>query len=121
MRVPAGFPSPAQDYLAKRIDLNEHLVHHPGSTFFVQVVGDSMFPEISDGDMVVVDRSAEITNGCIVLASIDNEYCIKRYYKRPDGGIELVPTNKKYESVNLPDECVFEIFGKVTSTITQFK
>lgn len=121
LRVPAGFPSPAQDYTENRIDLNELLIQHPGSTFFCRVEGDSMFPEICDGDLIVVDRKAEIVNGCIVLATVDNEHCVKRFYKRPDGGIDLVSTNDKYKTVTLPDECIFEIFGKVTGTIKQFK
>ncbi len=121
--VPAGFPSPAQDYIAKRIDLNELLIKHPGSTFYVRAEGDSMFPDICDGDLLVIDRNAEIANGTTVLACLNSEFCIKKFYRRSDGSIELVSVNPAYESVNLPDECVFEVWGKITAAIKteQFK
>jgi DNA polymerase V len=111
--VPAGFPSPAQDYIAKRIDLNELVIKHPGSTFYVRADGDSMFPDIADGDYMVIDRVAEITTGNIVLFCLNNEFGVKKYFQRPDGSVELVPTNPEYETINLPDECEFEIWGKV--------
>jgi DNA polymerase V len=120
-RVQAGFPSPAQDYTEKRIDLYELLIKHPESTYYVRAEGDSMFPDISEGDLLVVDRAAEHTNGSIVLACINNEFCVKRFYKRPDGGVELISSNPEYGPVNLPDEGDFEIFGKVIGTIKQFK
>lgn len=46
-RIRAGFPSPADDYLDKKLDLNEHLIKHPASTFFVKVKGDSMVGQVS--------------------------------------------------------------------------
>ena len=123
MRIPAGFPSPAQDYLAKRIDLNDLLIKHPGSTFYVRAEGNSMFPDIGDGDLLVIDRHSEVVNGSIVLACINNEFCIKKYYKRSDGSIELQSSNPEYTTVNLPDDCTFEVWGKVTAAIKtdQFK
>jgi DNA polymerase V len=121
--VPAGFPSPAQDYIAKRIDLNELLVKHPSSTFYVRADGDSMFPEICNGDLLIVDRNEEVVNGSTVLACIDNEFCVKKFYKRSDGSIELLSVNPDYKPVNLPDDCTFEVWAKVTAAIKtdQFK
>ena len=59
-RVPAGFPSPADDYVEMGIDLNEQLIRHPGSTFFLKVSGESMTEAgIHDGDLLVVDRSLD--------------------------------------------------------------
>ena len=59
-RVAAGFPSPADDYVEVGIDLNEQLIRHPISTFFLRVSGDSMIGAgIHDGDLLVVDRSLE--------------------------------------------------------------
>ena len=113
IQVPAGFPSPAQDYISKRIDLNELVVKHPGSTFYAKAEGNSMFPDIADGDYMVIDRVAEISSGNIVLFCLNNEFGVKKYFQRPDGSIELVPTNPEYETINLPDECEFEIWGKV--------
>lgn len=115
--VPAGFPSPAQDYISKRIDLNELLIKHPGSTFYVRAEGDSMTPAINDGDLLIVDRNADIVNGSTVLACLNNDFCIKEYYKHGEGSIELRSTNPEYPPVNLPDDCTFEVWGKVTAAI----
>ena len=77
--VAAGFPSPADDYIEGRIDLNEHLIRHPAATFFVRVSGDSMTGAgIHDGDLLIVDRAAEVQNGCIVVARINDEFTLKR-------------------------------------------
>ncbi|KTD22492.1 SOS (error prone) mutagenesis protein UmuD (RumA) [Legionella londiniensis] len=64
--VGAGFPSPADDYLECKLDLNAHLVKHPGATFFVRVAGDPMENAgIRSGDMLMVDRSLEPAHGKI--------------------------------------------------------
>lgn len=48
-RIPAGFPSPAEDYVEGRIDLNRDLIKHPLATFYIRVIGDSMEPSIAAG------------------------------------------------------------------------
>ena len=71
--VSAGFPSPADDYMEGRIDLNQHLIRHPAATFFVRVSGDSMTGAgIQDGDLLIVDRAAECVSGCIVVARVES-------------------------------------------------
>lgn len=80
--VQAGFPSPAESYVDKSLDLNEYLVSNPASTFFVYVTGDSMdLAGMDEGDLLVVDRSPEPKNGDIVIMSINNEFTVKRYVK----------------------------------------
>lgn len=118
-RVPAGFPSPAADYIETRIDLNKMLIKNPSFTFFAEAEGDSMFPRIQNGNMLVIDRKVDQPNGCIVLASVNNTFCVKHLYKFPDGSIELKPHNDKFESIFLPSEFEgdFEIFGRVTKAI----
>ena len=70
--VPCGFPSPAQDYVERRIDLNELLIQHPGATYFVKSSGDSMIGAgIGDGDLLVVDSSRKAVHGSIVIAAVD--------------------------------------------------
>ena len=82
-RVPAGFPSPADDYMEKRLDINEALVNDEEATFFVRVAGDSMTGAgIHDGDILVVDRSAQPTEGDVVIAILDGELTVKRYEVR---------------------------------------
>ena len=72
--VPAGFPSPADDHLDQRLDLNELVIQHPAATFFVTVQGDSMIGAgIHDGDTVIIQRTEVADNGAIVVALVDNE------------------------------------------------
>lgn len=118
-KFPAGFPSPAADYVETRIDLNKHLLKNPSFTFFAYAEGNSMFPMIQDGNMLIVDRKVEQPDGCVVLASVNNEFCVKHLYRFPDGSIELRPHNLKYASIHLPEEFEgeFQIFGRVLKAI----
>jgi len=118
-KFPAGFPSPAADYVETRIDLNKHLIKNPSFTFFAYAEGDSMYPLIKDGNMLVVDRKVEQPDGCVVLASVNNEFCVKHLYRFPDGSIELRPHNPKHASIHLSEEFEgdFEIFGRVTKAV----
>src|SRR5258708_31943881 len=98
-KVSAGFPSPAADYVESRIDLNRELIKNPAFTFFFYAEGDSMAPVIADGALLIVDRKIERTEGCVVVASINQEYCVKYFFQYPDGSIELRPQNPKYKSI----------------------
>src|SRR5688572_19337569 len=82
-RVSAGFPSPADDYVEARLDLNELLVNHKEATFFLRVKGDSMKnANINDGDLLIVDRAAEPTHCDIVVAVINAELTVKALFKK---------------------------------------
>lgn len=118
-RIAAGFPSPATDYVETRIDLNQELIKNPLATFFAFAEGDSMDPEIRSGDLLVIDRKVPTPNGCIVLASVNREYCVKRLHKYPDGSLELRSDNPKYKPINLSCEFEgeFEIFGRVIKAV----
>ncbi|MGF4651986.1 translesion error-prone DNA polymerase V autoproteolytic subunit, partial [Klebsiella pneumoniae] len=77
--VQCGFPSPAQDYVEQRIDLNELLINHPSATYFVKAAGDSMIEGgISEGDLLVVDSSRKAEHGDIVIAAVDGEFTVKK-------------------------------------------
>ena len=90
--IPAGFPSPADDHMEKRLDLNEHFISSPASTFFLRAVGDSMNRAgVFDHTILQVDRSLEVRHNDIVVAAIDGEFTVKRYIKRNDGVIMLSP------------------------------
>jgi len=107
-RVPAGFPSPADDYVEKRLDLNEHLIDHPAATFFVRVKGDSMEGAgIHDGDLLVVDRALEPSHGRIVIAVVNGELMVERLAFR-DGHAWLEPENPAYRPLQLTEglDCV---------------
>lgn len=111
--VPCGFPSPAADYVEQRIDLNELLIHHPSSTYFVKAAGDSMIDGgISDGDLLVVDSSRTAQHGDIVIAAVDCEFTVKRLQLRPN--IQLNPMNSAYSPIRIKSEDVLDIFGVVT-------
>ena len=108
-----GFPSPAADYVEQRIDLNELLVSHPSSTYFVKAAGDSMIEAgISDGDLLVVDSSRTAEHGDIVIAAVDGEFTVKRLQLRPT--VQLNPMNRAYSPIVVGSEDTLDIFGVVT-------
>ena len=115
--VSAGFPSPADDYVESALDLNEHLVREPAATFFVRAQGESMIGAgIHDGDLLIVDRSAETTNGKVVIASINGELTVKRYLHR-NGKAWLVPENPAYKALLLNEGDDVRMWGVVTNVI----
>lgn len=115
--IPAGFPSPAEDYLDKQLDLNEWLIKHPAATFFVRVEGDSMRDAgIASGDILIVDRALEPSDGKIVVAVIDGEFTVKRIAIGAEG-IQLLPANESYPPIHIPPESDFRIWGVVTYVI----
>ena len=116
-RLPAGFPSPADDYLEGKLDLNRHLIKHPAATFFVRVSGDSMIEAgIHTGDLLVVDRSLEATDGNVIVAALDGELTVKRLSTR-DRTVRLLPANKNYQPIEIQENQAFEIWGVVTNVI----
>ena len=115
--VSAGFPSPADDYLDRRLDLNEHLIKNPAATFFVRVAGDSMTGAgINDDDMLIVDRSLEPASGNIVIAVINGELAVKRLLKK-NGNCQLVAENQHYPPLEINEDTPLEIWGVVTYAI----
>lgn len=111
--VQCGFPSPAADYVEQRIDLNELLVAHPSSTYFVKAAGDSMIEGgIHNGDLLVVDSSRTAVHGDIVIAAVDGEFTVKRLQLRPT--IQLNPMNSAYSPIVVGCEDTLDIFGVVT-------
>ena len=116
-RLPAGFPSPADDYLEGKLDLNRHLIKHPAATFFVRVTGDSMIGAgIHSGDLLVVDRSLEPTDKNVVVAVLDGELTVKRLFKQ-NGLLRLLPENLNYQPIEITSQQTIEIWGVVTSVI----
>lgn len=116
-RVPAGFPSPAEDYVDQRLDLNDHLIDHPAATFFVRVRGDSMEgAAIHDGDLLVVDRAVEPTHGRIVIAALNGELTVKRLMLKADGPW-LHPENPAYAPQKISEELDCVIWGVVRHVI----
>ncbi|ENO7970202.1 translesion error-prone DNA polymerase V autoproteolytic subunit [Salmonella enterica] len=115
---PAGFPSPAQDYIEKTLDLNEYCVRHPSATYYVRALGDSMAESgIQSGDLLVVARSLRPQHNSIVIASVESEFTVKRLCLHPR--LCLMPMNPAYSPIYVsPDE--LEIFGVVTHSVHDF-
>lgn len=116
-KVAAGFPSPADNYIERRLDLNEHLIKHKEATFFVRVNGDSMIGAgIFDNDLLVVDRAINPDVGRIVVASVNGELTVKRLM-RNDGKLWLVAENSAYAPIEMKDGMDCVIWGVVTNAV----
>ena len=115
--VPAGFPSPADDFMDLDLNLQEYLVQHPSATFCVRVTGDSMQNAgIFSGDVMVVDRALEPKNNTIVLAVLDGEFTVKRIQKKGEE-LFLKPENKDFKAIQIIEEMNFQVWGVVTHII----
>ena len=115
--VPAGFPSPAEDFMDLDLNLQAYLVQHPSATFCVRVTGDSMQNAgIFSGDVMVVDRALEPKNNTIVLAVLDGEFTVKRIQKR-GGQLFLKPENETFKPIEITEEMDFKVWGVVTHII----
>jgi len=121
IQVKAGFPSPAADYIEERIDLNELFIKHPMATFIVECTGDSMIGAfIPPKAKLIVDRSLTPKNGDIVLAVVNGEFTVK-FFKKNDIKCLLVPANRKYQDIQMQEGMTMEIWGVVTTIMTETK
>jgi len=119
--VPAGFPSPADDYVEDQLDLNQLLIQNKPATFFLRVKGDSMIGAgIHDGDLIVVDRSIEAVSRSVVVAVVDGELTIKRLIIR-NGEAELHAENTRYKPIRFNEGQELTIWGVVTSAVHSVK
>jgi DNA polymerase V len=115
--ISAGFPSPADDYSEARLDLNKELISNQSATFYARVRGDSMtLAGISDGDLLIIDKSKTPLNGSIVVCLIDGEFTVKRLQKKGNQ-FYLMPENDKYQPIKIKPENDVTIWGVVTYTI----
>jgi DNA polymerase V len=115
--VYAGFPGATSDYVERSLDLNEYMVSHPTSTFFVRASGQSMINAgINDGDILVVDRSIEPKNGKVVIAVLDGDFTVKRVLKRGER-LFLMPENPAYQPIEVKEDDSMEIWGTITFVI----
>lgn len=117
----AGFPSPAADYLEKKLDLNDYLIKRPAATFFVRVSGDSMIQAgIHPQDILIVDRAEPVKSGKIVVALYNGAFTVKRFVNQgvsQGEKIVLYPANPKYPPIQVNEGDDFQIWGVVTYVI----
>ncbi|WP_237772428.1 LexA family protein [Herbaspirillum robiniae] len=119
--LPAGFPSPAADYTADPLDLNQYLVDRVACTFLFDVAGWSMrLAGIHEGDKVVVDRSVPPHTGDIVVAIVNDEFIIKRLFWT-GAAYELHPDNPDYQPIRFKDDDVLQVFGVVVGVLRKVR
>jgi DNA polymerase V len=119
-RVSAGFPSPADDYMEGRLDLNEYFIRHPAATFYVRVSGDSMRDAgIFDGDLLIVDRAVTCADGSIVVARIGDEFTLKRILKK-GSRVYLRPENEDFQPIEVTEDTDCEIWGRVVGSVRRY-
>lgn len=120
-RIRAGFPSPAEDFQAKRIDVLEHLIKHPQATYSMTVRGESMREAgIFDGDVLLVDRAIKPSHGQIVVAVVDGDFTCKQLWQR-GGRLKLKAANPTFADIVPTEGQTVEVWGVVIAAIKQFK
>jgi DNA polymerase V len=120
-RIRAGFPSPAEDFQAKRIDVLEHLIKHPQATYSMTVRGESMREAgIFDGDVLLVDRAIKPAHGQIVVAVVDGDFTCKQLWQR-GGRLKLKAANPTFADIVPAEGQTVEVWGVVIASIKQFK
>lgn len=120
-KVSAGFPSPAQDYSDKKLDLNQHLISNVHATFLIRVASLSMRDAgIDIDDELIVDRSLEARHNDIVIALIDNEFTLKRLVIAGDR-CWLKAENPDFEDIHVSEYQYSMIWGVITSVIKRFR
>ena len=118
--VMAGFPSPAEQYVERPLDLNELLVTRPAATYYVRAAGDSVEGAgIRSGDLLVVDRSLNPEDGAVVIACVDGEFTVKTL-RKGRAGVWLEAATPAYKPIRLSGEMKLQVFGVVTAVIHRF-
>lgn len=117
--IKAGFPSPCQDYMTESIDLNKEIIRHKETTFLARVSGNSLMDAgISDGDIIVIDRSLEVNDGDFVVAFIDGDFTLKEFKSDKDNHCAwLIPHNDSYSPIKVTEDNNFIVWGVLTYTI----
>jgi repressor LexA len=117
-RVAAGAPIEAVD-IPDAMEVPESLLAG-GNNFALQVQGESMIDEgIRDGDVLIIRKQDHADNGQTVVAQIEGEVTIKKFYQR-DGRVELRPANEELKPLVIPAEKV-EIIGVVVGLVRHYK
>lgn len=118
-KVSAGFPSSAENFIDKSLDLNDLIIKHRAATFFIRVKGNSMIQAgINSHDILVVDRSLAVANNRIIIARINDELTVKRI-KLEGEKLFLMAANDEYKPIEITEEMDFEVWGIVTFVIHQ--
>ena len=117
--IKAGFPSPCLDYVTESIDLNKELIRHQETTFLARVSGNSLMEVgICDGDLIIVDKSLEASDGDYVVAYVDGDFTLKEFkMDKANQCAWLIPHNESYSPIKVTADNEFLIWGVLTHTI----
>lgn len=116
--VQAGFPSPAEDFLGKKISLDEKYITKPNSTYIIKIRGNSMHPTLQNGDIVIVRSDKELQDNDIAIVSVNNsDYTVKRFDKKNS---QFIPDNSKFKAIEVGEEDVVICLGIVKHLIRDF-
>ncbi len=119
-KVPAGFPLNATDHISEWVDMNQMIIKDPDAMFLIEAMGDSMEEDrIYEGDLLIVDGSIQPKHGMIVIAAIEGEYTVKRFFKKQNK-IKLVPANSNYPEIDVTEDMQFTVAGVVVRSLHQF-
>jgi SOS regulatory protein LexA len=117
--IRAGLPDTPADAAPDALSIDEHLIPNPSKTVLIKVKGDSMADAgICQGDVVIVEKRATANVGDIVVATLDNEFTLKRL-DREKGRMVLRPENKAYPVIHPKGS--FEIFGVVVGLFRKYR
>ena len=118
--VPAGFASPAENYIREKLSLDELCVAHPDCTYFVKAVGESMIGDyIYPSSILVVDSVKLVFSGSVVVAWVNGECCVKRFVRKGHL-IMLESSNENYPPIYVHlGKDQFRLLGVVTFIISK--
>ena len=117
--VQAGFPSPAQDFTEHKLSLDERYLNNPDATFLIKVIGDSMYPTLQVGDILIVKSDKEFTDGKIGIISVNNtDFTVKRYDKSKE---ILIADNKDFPNIKIEKEDTLLCLGVVVNLIREIE
>lgn len=116
--VVCGFPSPGEENREDSLDFNTYLIKHKACTFCLRAYGQSMYPDVVQDDILVVDRSLAAQNGDLVVAQCNGDFTVK-YLSKTDEGVFLVPSNSSYKAIKADSDT--SIFGVVTAVVRKTK
>ena len=112
-----GFGAAADDYMERGIDLNEQLIRNKAATYFFKMKGDAMKNSgIFDNDILIVDRSVNLTSGKVIVAILNGELLVRRFHKNFSSAF-LIPENDRFKTINLAEFSDFNVWGVVTFVI----
>jgi DNA polymerase V len=113
----SGFPSPAEDAITLKIDLNRVLIQHPEATFFVRVKGNSFADAgVEHNNLLIVDKSLPLRNGALAVCFLNGEFTLRIIHKTPKS-YQLRTTKNQAEGIEIKEGEELQVWGIVSHII----